>query len=90
MKSIAEPFGLLVTAVFLYALRWTVAGLAFVVGLSLMQLGSLWSILSVLSLPLYFSLLGAFGVEADDREHLERLRHKVPFLRRPPQLRAAS
>lgn len=66
------------------------AALAFPAGLSLLSLGSPWSWLSALSLPLYFGLLSAFGVEADDREVLERLRHRVPFLRRPPQLRVAS
>jgi O-antigen/teichoic acid export membrane protein len=64
--------------------------LAFVAGLFLMQLGSPWSYLSALSLPLYFGLLWAFGAEAEDREVLERLRHRVPFLSRPPQFRAAS
>jgi O-antigen/teichoic acid export membrane protein len=63
---------------------------ALAVGLSLMQLGPPWSALSVLSLPLYFSLLGMFGVEADDRKLLERLRNRVPFLRRRPRLRVAS
>ncbi|MSS71346.1 MAG: polysaccharide biosynthesis protein [Candidatus Latescibacteria bacterium] len=66
------------------------AALAFSVGLSLLQLGSPWTILSGLSLPLCFGLLGAFGVEEDDRELLQRLRDRVPFLRRPPQLRLAS
>ncbi len=66
------------------------AGLAFFVGLSLLQLRSPWSTLSLLSLPLYLGLLGAFGVEEEDRKLLEKLRHKIPFLRRPPQLRVAS
>lgn len=54
---------------------------AFVAGLLLMRLGAPWSFLSALSLPLYFGLLRAFGMEAGDRELLEKLHNKVPFLR---------
>ncbi len=53
---------------------------AFAVGLLLMR--APWSVLSVLALPLYFGLLRAFGMEAEDTEMLEKLHRKVPLLRR--------
>ena len=55
---------------------------AFAAGLVLMRLGAPWSFLSALSLPLYFGLLRALGMEAGDRELLDKLHAKVPFLRR--------
>lgn len=54
---------------------------AFAAGLFLMRLSAPWFILSALSLPLYFGLIRAFGLEAGDRELLEKLHDKVPFLR---------
>jgi len=58
------------------------AGPAFAVGLFLMRLGAPWAYLSFLSLPLYFGLVRALGLEAGDRDLLEKLHDKLPLLRR--------
>jgi|GEM_PF-258097 len=62
------------------------AGPAFAVGLFLMRLGAPWAYLSFLSLPLYFGLVRALGLEAGDRDLLEKLHDKLPFLRRWAQV----
>ncbi len=64
------------------------AGIAFAAGLSLEGLGAPGSYLSALTLPLYFGLLAAFGLEAEDRELIGRLRRKPS--ERQPELRLES
>ena len=72
--------------------RWSLlkpisaACLAFAVGASLLQIDSSWSYFSAISLPLYFGLLKAFGLEAGDREILQKIYNKIPVLRRWAQV----
>jgi O-antigen/teichoic acid export membrane protein len=58
------------------------AGVATGVGLALVRLENPWSVASILSLPLYFGLLRALGLEEADHEMLEKLHARAPFLRR--------
>ena len=55
---------------------------------SLERLGAFWPYLSVLALPLYFGLLAAFGLEAEDRALIGRFRRRPAG--RGPDLRVAS